>query len=218
MATLNTLAADVYTITNRSDLVAETLISLRKAIRKFHGAETFKRDLTTVRVNIGALTPITANQYRWNIPLETFPNYRRFRTVQYPSSLTPPSSSVAAPLQDSYYLGSPSKEYVEISPDNLFDSYGYEKPNYYFVTGDSLQLRSGWYVDCLDFSYYRWPDIPAATVTLTSWVVNTFPDAIIEEAAALIFKMTGKDEEYSRFQSFFLENISIIRGSDVGEL
>lgn len=217
MATLTSLAAEVYTLTNRPDLVAETLISLRKAIRKFHGADTFKRDLATVRLAITSFTPVAANQYRWNIPLDNFPNFRRFKTVQYPLDRVTPANQVAAPLVDWPGGFSPSREYCEVAVDNLFDSYGYEKSNYYFITGDTLNLKSGWYVDYLDFSYYKWPVIPAIGVALGSWIVNTYEDAIIEEAAGAVFKMIGKDEEFQRFQGLFLENLSIIKTTDLGE-
>lgn len=216
MATLNTLAAEVYTLTNRPDLVAETLSSLRKAIRKFHGADTFKRDLGTVRVNIAALTPIAPNQYRWNLPLDTFPNFRRFKVVQYPLDLILPNN-ISSPLVDWPGGFSPSREYAEVAADNLFDSYGYERPNYYFITGDTLNLKSGWYVDYLDFTYYKWPVIPAVGDTLGSWIVNTYPDAIVEEAAGAVFKMIGKDEEFARFQGMFNENLAIVKTGDIGE-
>jgi hypothetical protein len=216
MATLTSLAAEVYTLTNRPDLVAETLLSLKKAIRKFHGADTFKRDLATVRLNIAALTPIAVNQYRWNIPLTEFPNFRRFKIVQYPLDRILPTTD-AAPLIDWPGGFQPSREYSEVAADNVFDGYGYEKPNYYFITGDTLNLKSGWYVDYLDFTYYKWPVIGLVGDTLASWIVNTYPDAIIEEATGAVFKMIGKDEEFQRFQGLFLENLSIIKTTDLGE-
>jgi hypothetical protein len=148
--------------------------------------------------------------------LDTFPGFRRFKSVGYPLDLILPANQIPAPLTDAIF-GAGCREYVEVAPDNLFDGYGYEKPNYYFITGDTVNLRSGWYIDYLDFIYYKWPTIPAADVTLTSWIVNTYPDAIIEEASGAVFKMIGKDEEFKRFQGLFLENLSIIRGADIGE-
>jgi hypothetical protein len=217
MATLLTLAASVYEITNRPDLVAETLSSLRKAIRKFHGADTFKRDLATVQIDITALTPVAPNQYRWNIPLDNFPLYRRFKVVQYPIDKILPASQVPAPLVDWPVGFSPSREYSEVAPDNIFDSYGYERANYYFITGDTVNLKSGWYVDYLNFTYYKWPLIGASGDTLGSWIVNSYPESVVEEAAGAVFKMIGKDEEFNRFQGMFLENLAIVKGSDIGE-
>lgn len=217
MATLTTLAAEVYTLTNRPDLVAETLLSVKKAIRKFHGADTFKRDMTSVEVDMTALTPVSANQYRWNIPLDNFPQWRRPKVVQYPPNRSLSVAQTPAPLIDWPAGFSPSRIYEQLLPDDLFDGYGYEKPNYFYITGDTLHLKSGWYVDYLLFTYYRWPVIGAVGDTLASWIVNTYPDAIVEEAAGAVFKMIGKDEEFNRYQSLFLENLAIIKGSDLGE-
>ncbi len=217
MATLNSLAADVYTITNRPDLVSETLVSLKKAIRKFHGADTFKRDLATLRIDMTALTPIAPNQYRWNIPLDTFANFRRFKTIQYPTDLVLPVNQVPAPTIDWPGGFHPSRIYDEVAADNLFDRYGYEKPNCYFITGNSLNLKSGWYVDFLQFTWYQWPVIGLAADALTSWIVNTFPDSVVEEASGAVFKMIGKDNEFNRFSGLFADNLAIIKASDIGE-
>lgn len=218
MATLNSLAADAYTITNRPDLVAETLLSLRKAIRKYHGADTFKRDLAITRIDMTAQTPMMPNQYRWNLDLSLFAQLRRFKGVNYPTDLVPPYNQTPAPLVD-WTLGSTrAREYHEVAPDNLFDSYGYERQNYFFVTGNTVTLKSGWYVDYLDFAYYQWPIVPTdPTATLASWIVNEYPDAVIEEASGAVFKMIGKDEEYQRFRDMFAENLAIIKATAVGE-
>lgn len=219
MTTLADLAADVYTLTNRPDLVAETKMSLRKAIRKFHGAETWKRDLVTLRLDMTAQTPVDPTQYRWSLDLSMFANLRRFKNVNYPVDKVLPINQIPAPLTDWAVGIRPTKEFEEISPDNLFDRYGYERTNYYFIAGSTLTVRSGWYVDWLDFVYYAWPTIPTDTATtLTSWIVNEYPDAIIEDAAGAVFKMIGKDDEFNRFQTLFAENLAILKTSTVGEI
>lgn len=219
MATLASLADEVYTITNRPDLVAETLLSLRKAIRKFHGADTFKRDLAITRIDMTAQTPLDPNQYRWSLDLSLFPMLRRFKGVNYPTDLTLPINQLPAPLTDWTVGFNRAKEFHEIAPDNLFDSYGYERQNYFFITGNTVTIKSGWYIDYLDFAYYTWPAIPTnSTDTINSWIVNEYPDAVIEEAAGVVFKMIGKDEEFGRFQGLFLENLAIIKASAIGEV
>lgn len=219
MTTLADLAADVYTLTNRPDLVAETKLSLRKAIRKFHGAETWKRDLVSLRMDMTALTPLEPDQYRWSLDLTTFANLRRFKSVNYPAELSIPDNTTPAPLVDWTVGFRESKQFHEIAPDNLFDRYGYERTNYYIISGSTILVRSGWYIDYLDFVYYAWPVIPTDTATaLTSWIVNEMPDAIIEEAAGAVFKMIGKDDEFNRFQTLFAENLMILKTSSVGEV
>lgn len=218
MATLQTLADDVYVMTNRPDLVQETKVAIRKAIRKFHGAETFKRDLKTVRLDMRTLTPTEPNQYRWDIPLSQFPMWRRFKAVQYPAGLTPPYNQIPAPLRDTPLGINNVRTFEQITPDNLYDGYGYERYNYFMVIGNNINVKSGWYVDFLEFAYYQWPTIPTlSTDTIGSWIVNDFPDAVTEEAAGVVFKMIGKDEEFNRFQTLFLENLAILKTTDIGE-
>lgn len=218
MSTLLSLAADVYVITNRPDLVAETKVAIRKAIRKFHGADTFKRDLRTQRVDMKVLTPTEPNQYRWAIDLATFTRWRRFKSVNYPAGLIPPYNQIPAPMRDIAYGVNRTNNFVEISPDNLYDGYGYERLNYFMVVGNTVNVKSGWYIDLLEFAYYQWPEIPASdSTTLGSWIATDYPDAIVEEASGQVFKMIGKDEEFNRFNALFLENLSILRASDLGE-
>lgn len=218
MATLNTLAADVYTITNRPDLVMETTVALKKSIRKLHGADTFKQDMSVKRLDITALTPIAPNQFRWLVPLSEFERVRRFKSVQYPQDLIPPVWTTPAPLVDGSLIYSRSKEFTQLSPDDLFDSYGYEKGNYYFIAGSSLTVRASYYIDYLDFYFYQWPLVPTdLDATVLSWIAEQYPDAIIEEAASSVFKMIGKDEEYARFAALFNENLAIIKTGAIGE-
>lgn len=219
MATLTSLAADVYTLTNRPDLVSETLISLRKAIRKFHGADTFKRDIAIVQLDMTAQTPLDPNQYRWSLDLALFPSFRRFKGVNYPPDKTMPINQIPAPLVDWTVGFGNDKLFHEIAPDNLFDRYGYERTNYFYVVGNTVTVRSGWYIDWLNFTYYKWPVIPSdPSQLLTSWIVNEYPDCIIEEASGAVFKMIGKDDESNRYQQLFNDNLAIIKATDIGEV
>lgn len=218
MATLTSLAADVYVITNRPDLVAETKVAIRKAIRKFHGADTFKRDLRVQRVDMTALTPTDPNQYRWAIDLATFPMWRRFKAVNYPVGVVPPYNQIPAPMRDIAYGLQRTNVFEQVTPDNLYDSYGYERINYFMVAGNTVNVKAGWYMNLLDFTYYQWPVIPTLdSATIASWIVNDYPDAIVEEAAGTVFKMIGKDEEFNRFQALFNENLAILKTADIGE-
>lgn len=217
MATLDSLAADVYTLTNRPDLVAETRVALRKAIIKFHSAETFKRDLETHRLQMSTFIPLAADQFRWAIPLSTFTRFRRPKELKYPLDLGIPAQ-IPAPLRD-YHTGFEfSRKFEELAPDNLFDSYRSEKQNYFFISGSTLTIRSAYGVDYLDFTYYQYPLVPSVSSdAITSWIVDQYMDAVIEEAAGTVFKMIGKDDEYARYQTLFAENLAILKMTDVGE-
>lgn len=219
MATISDLADDVYILTNRPDLVAETKVAIRKAIRKFHGADTFKRDISITRIDMTLQTPLEPNQYRWSLPLDLFTRFRRFKGVNYPVDKMPPINQIPAPLFDVQVGYSLDKQFHEIAPDNLFDGYGYQRQNYFIVTGNTVTVKSGWYINLLDFAYYQWPEIPTAVdVELSSWIVREYPDSIIDEAAGTVFKMIGKDDESQRYQALFLENLAILKATDLGEV
>lgn len=217
MATSDSLAADVYVLTNRPDLVAETRVAIRKAIYKFHSADTFKRDLITQRLQMSLYAPLSLDSFRWVIPLSEFTRFRRPRFLRYPPELTI-TPQVPAPLIDWPVGAAWSKEFTEVSSDDIFDSYHSEYLNYYFIAGSALTIKSAYGMDYLDFSYYQYPLVPTVqTDPIISWICDQYPDAVIEEAAGTVFKMIGKDDEYNRYQTLFAENLSILRGTDVGE-
>jgi hypothetical protein len=200
MATLDSLADDVYVLTNRPDLTRETKVALRKAIFKFHSADTFKRDLAVQRIQLSQYPKLSPDQHRWSIDLTEFPRFRR------PKFLKSPMEQLRV------------VEFEELAPDNLFDSYGYENLNYFIIIGSTITIKSISEHQYLDFGYYQYPNLPTLpTDPITSWIADQYPDCLIEEAAGTVFKMIGKDDEYSRYQVLFQENIAILRGTDVGE-
>lgn len=217
MATINELADDVYVITNRPDLVTETAVAIRKAIKKFHGAETFNRDLTIKQVDMTVLTPDAPGQYRWTLPLTTFEKFRRFHGVNYPPDRKIPLNTTPAPLIDVSSAFNPIREFKQIAANDLFDSYGYERASYFMLVGNTVTVKANWYVNYLNFLYFQWPQIPADTsALLSSWICDEYSEAIVEEAAGMVFKMIGKDDEYQRFQALFAENLAIIKATDLG--
>lgn len=220
MATLSSIASDVYVLTNRPDLEQETKVAIRKAIVKFHAADTFKRDLTTQRLQMSQYTPLAPNQFRWAIPLSEFTRFRRPKSLQYPLDLMFPHNQIPAPLYDGIPIYARKDAFRELHPDNLFDTYNYEHQNYFYIAGSTLTIRASVDVDYLDFMYYQWPFVPALsadTDPIQSWICDEYVDAVIEESAGAVFKMIGKDDEFSRYQALFMENITILRGVDIGE-
>lgn len=222
MASIASLATDVHTITNRPDLVSETIRALRKAINKLHSAETFPRDLTRVRLQMALYSPVQPDQYRWAFDLsdaDLFPRFRRLYSLNYPTDLIPPTSNVPAPLIDGWASLGPERRQVNIvSVDNLFDSYRDERYQYAYIAGMSMQVKLSWAMDYLDVWYYMWPQIPSDPEdTIQSWICDQFPDAVVDEACADVFKMIGKDDESALYRQLFNENLAMLKTSVVGE-
>lgn len=209
MASIASLATDVHTITNRPDLVSETIRALRKAINKLHSAETFPRDLTRVRLQMALYSPVQPNQYRWAFDLsdaDVFPRFRRLYSLNYPTDLIPPTSGLEC------------RQVNIVSVDNLFDSYRDERYQYAYIAGMSMQVKLSWAMDYLDVWYYMWPQIPSDPEdTIQSWICDQFPDAVVDEACADVFKMIGKDDESSLYRTLFNENLAMLKTAAVGE-
>lgn len=221
MTTLALLAADVYTITNRPDLTSETRVALRKAIYKCHLADTFSRDLGKTRIQTATLTPVQPNQFRYQLDLtdaDLFPRFRRLSSINYPVDLVPPYNQTPAPLVDWASLSPDLRNVRIIASDNLFDSYKQERTQYAAILGSTLDIKLSWGMDYIDIYFYQFPGVPTdIDATITSWIADQYPDAVIEEACASVFKMIGKDDESARYTQLFMENMAMIKAIAVGE-
>lgn len=224
MASLNSLADEVYTITNRPSLVPETRLAIRKAIFKFHTAETFSRDLLRTRIQFSLLTPVEPNQYRYQLDLsdaDQFPRFRRLSALYYPPELVPPVNQISAPLYDTGALWPDARTVPIKSIDNIFDtSYLNERPQYATIMGMALNLKLCWGMDYLDIFYYAYPVVPPSSTPdapITSWICDQYQDCVIEEASAAVFKAIGKDDEAATYRALFGENLMILKATGVGE-
>ena len=188
---------EIYTITNRPDLVNETASAVRKATLKMHSIDFFEQDLVT---NIIAVTPsmqASINDTRYSIPLtDASGNTTRYRSLSFIREYNNP-------------LTGQEVQYEKLAADSIFDEYNVEKQNYFYMAGSNVQLRSTKTLTQMTLGYYQYPDINSATYT--SWIAVQFPYAIIEEACRAIFKMIGKDEEEQRYQAMSLENIAMLQ-------
>lgn len=216
MTTYQDLVDSVVAITNRPSLVSEMRVAIRKSIFKFHQADTFKRDLNIVSLDM-SLYPST--NFRWQIDLgndSVFPRYRKYNFLRIPPTSFP-SPVASRPLD--YPWGIPkSPMFTPVAADDIFDSYMVERTNYFYQAGMSLNLHSTFQPAFLELGYYQYPGFvnSEGNITISSWIANQYQDAIAEEAAATIFKMIGKDEESARYQQLFAENILMVRGTDIG--
>jgi hypothetical protein len=213
-ALMQSIIDAVYVHTNRPDRIAETLLAVSKATMKMHmiglrdartGISSAAFYMQDVVENILSL-PIQTDSH-FSIDLTQYP---QLRAVYQIAEWYPQSVLVANPnlIQ---------RVYTPIEPDFLFDDYGLEKQEYWYRAGMAAQLKvlgqQNNYNDNvakqIKFSYFAFPNVVADTYS--SWIANTFPDAIIEEAAGTIFRMIGKDEEFKVYQVMTQDNISMLQ-------
>lgn len=186
---LTELQAEVILLTNRPDLVAETLSAIRKATMKMHSIDYFSRDVQEV-----VLAPATPG---FVIQLDLVINAPRFRAVSY---LVDNSATTAVNR----------KAFTEIEPRGLFDEYGTERLNVWYLAGQVLNLKSSTTVSGLLFGYYALPII-TPDISYNSWIATEQPYAIVEEAAASIFKMIGNAEMARFYSDLSMQNQILLR-------
>ena len=162
------LLDEVYTLTNRPELVAETAIALRKAVRTAHASARFWRDLVEVPV-----TGLAVQQVQ-EISLDLYAP--RFRQTAYIKSNS---------YTDLYF--SP------VTIDDLLDADGYGRVNAYWGFGNTLRLRAANVEDNYLLGYYQFPIVSPAD-SFTSWIVNEHRDYIVVSAALVVLGSIGEGE------------------------
>lgn len=194
------LCSEVYTLTNRPDLINETQSAVRAATLRAHHLDYFPKDLYE---NYYAFD--SADYYQ-QMPLSLIPNYRALKYIrkyypgtslanppdQNPQNLPPlfPFYNPGANLPDGFF-------FKIIDPKQVLDSYGINKVDVAYLAGQTLQLRSGDQVQYVLLGAYVHPDI---TLTgFNSWIATENPYAIVYDAAAIVFKTIGYDEQYSAY-------------------
>lgn len=189
MATLASLLTDLYDITKRPDLVAESKLAIKMATQKLHHSDFYPRDLTEEAI------AFTTPAYLQSIEYKTvFPT---FRALSYLRKL------------DS--VGTPGKEFTTITPLQVLDSYKRERVDVCYLAGIMLEIKSSTQDAGVIVGYYQHPD--TTETGYSSWIADEYPVYILMEAAATIFKMIGFDEQAAMFNRLTEQNVAELRSN-----
>jgi hypothetical protein len=209
MTTFAELLDNVYTVTNRPDLIAETTLAIQKATIKEHSAIDWPRDLQSS--NVIALDN-TAGNWKYAIQVSDIAlasTVRKIKTIREVLATTP---NVFYTFQG--YWG--EVDFTEQAADNIFDNYGLERYNYYLREGTNIILTAYRQVDQIGVVYYSLPiTIPAS---YASWIADMYPYVIYEAATADIFKLIGKTDESQLYRQKMGDNRLDIIKSEIGVL
>lgn len=179
MATsLTDLATDVYTITNRSDLVSETVMALKSATLKAHRSDYYYKDLFETGLQFDLSLSQQTLEYKTLVP-----RWRALKYVRIFNYTTPP--------------GTPGKFLTLLTPDNILDSYSVNREDVCYVAGLELQIRTCAAQQYFLLGCYLYPDITSDGYS--SWIADESRFCIVYEAAAAIFKMIGQTEEFAAY-------------------
>lgn len=193
-ATLTSLVNDVYTLTNRPDLVGETLLAVRNATLKAHNIDFYYKDLFETGVVFDASLTQQSLEYKVLIP-----RWRAFKYLRKCDSQNNPLGMIEL-----------------ITPDSIFDSYQVTRENVCYVAGAELQIRSlDAFQYCILGCYLR-PDV--TTDNYTSWIADEQPSAIVYDAAATVFKTIGYDEQNAAYAKLVQDEYALLRITNIEAL
>lgn len=213
------LVNEVYTLTNRPDLVNETATAVKSATLRAHHVDYFYKDIVEMSYQFPVL------QFWQKLQLSSLPNYRALKYLRkfYPgtSPQNPPqqdgSPNNLPPLYGGYYepgANLPDGRFFDIiTPEEVLDSYGINRIDIAYVGGQTINLRSGDTFQTLLTGYYAHPSIVPAS--WNSWIGNEFPYAIVFAAAATVFKTIGYDEQNQQYQALMSSEYEMLQMSNV---
>ena len=182
MSQYSDLLTDIYSITNRPDLVADTKVALRVATLKAHHSDFYPKDLYETGLTFSAPTTLVDFEYRTYIP--------RWRALKYLRKYDATTDT-------------PSDFFTVVDPTAVLDSYSVHLENVCYLAGELLRIRSSEAISTALIGCYIHPN--TAEANYSSWIATEYSDLIVFEAAGSIFKMIGFDE-----QAAFYKNESAI--------
>lgn len=193
--TLAELITSVYSITNRPDMVGQTLLAIQQATLKIHRRDFFVRDI----YETGIQFPSAAYLQSLEPQTLTGTALTRYRALKY------------ARKTDS--SGLPGVLFDVIVPELIFDEFGYQRTNVVYGAGSGINFKSSTEFQYIILGCYLAPDIVEATYS--SWVAADYPFAIVAEAAASIFKQVGNTDEFAAYTRMAAEEYFTVQTSNI---
>ena len=188
MSTLDNLVSEVYNITNRPDLVNETLTAIRAATLKAHQSEFFPKDLFETALQFDSSEYQQTLQYR-----QIFPRCRALKHLRKWDAVNE----------------QPGKFLEIISIDKTLDSYSINREDVVYLAGANIQIRSIDQQQYYLIAIYQHPDV--TVVGYNSWIADEHPFVIVFDAARVIFKMIGFDEQSSAYDKLTQEQYAELK-------
>lgn len=195
MTTLTEMLTDVYTLTGRADLVAETTLAVKSATLKAHMTDFYSKDIHEVRI-----TTDTADYIQG---IDIFSIVSNFRALKYLRKYDLVNAEVGAFLE-------------VLEPEEVLDSYGRDKTDVCYVAGRVIEIKSSTEIDNLILGCYVLPVI--TTSGYASWIADLYPYAIIMEAARVVFKTIGYDEQAATYERLVAEQYALLKMSALSDV
>ena len=182
MALFDDLIADVITITNRPDLLAETKLGIRAAVVKLHGLEFWREDRVEEEV------AVTVTEGQFSITVTDLDNPVR------------KIDGIKKAYSDVYF--------DEIDPKQILDGFGYRRYNSYYRMGNLLNFLTDSGDTSVIVIYYKQP--VAVETGFSSWIAETYPILVAMEAATFVFSSIGDKEQEAKIKAMIAEHGSVL--------
>lgn len=182
MPTLFTsLVADVITLTKRPDLVDRTNFAVKAAVLKAHQSDDYIKDFNEASIQFQAPDYYQTLDYKAILPYWRKPRYIR------------------------KYDTAPGVFFKYLEPELVIDQYGVDRTDIFYVAGTNIQIRSSTILTYALLGYYNNPIV--TPTGFSSWIADDHPLAIIYEAAAIVFKTIGFDEQVAAYREMVKEEL-----------
>lgn len=186
--TFTELVEEVYTLTNRPDLQAETKSAIKAATLKAHTSDYFTKDIYE--------TGISFNESAYQQSLDLYELIPNFRALSYYRRVQDKNDKSGTFFQ-------------VLSPEEMLDSYGQQRVDVAYVAGRVLETRAAVNYQYALLGAYVQPIITEAN--FCSWVAVIQPFAIVYEAAKIVYRAVGNLEESNAMARLAAEEYAILK-------
>lgn len=193
--TLSELLTEVYALTNRPDLTAETTLAIKAATLKAHQTDFYSKDIHETRIVTDTADYIQGIDY-----ISIISN---FRALKYLRKYNSADGSVGAFLE-------------VLEPEEILDSYGYDRTDVCYIAGRVIEIKSSTQVDNFILGCYVFPVV--TSTGYSSWIADLYPYAIVMEAARVVFKTIGYDEQAAAYERLVAEQYALLKMSALSDV
>lgn len=196
MTSFAQLCQDVITKTNRPELVAETQLAVRDATKLAHLSDFYLRD------SVEQLFQYNAADFNFRIDTSVLARYRKIKYIKKFDL----DSMVAKEGEDNVIK--------EVDPTALFDRFNSLKTNVFYLAGTALNLKLSTSERGLLLAWYQYPNTDVEN--FFSWIADMYSPAIVDMAAAKIFRDVGMTDDANRLEKYVLEvHYPLIRMNEI---
>ncbi len=193
MADFASLLSDVMTLTNHPELVAETTLAVKSATIKMHNTDFYFKDLFETALQYDSQDYTQTIVYRTLFP--------KYRSLKYLRKYDAPSNT-------------PGKFFDLVTPEEILDSYKFQKSDICYVAGSVIQVKSSTKDLYALMGIYLNPTVDSPD-TYNSWIALEQPYAIIYEAAATVYGLLENDKAKVAFTNMAADEIAILKMNNI---